>query len=68
MMPSIITIPTAWLSPTNATHDFNDDNYSDIARREQAGDIAIWLMNGMRLDGSVRPRCSRSAQAVICHD
>jgi hypothetical protein len=33
------------LQPTN-THDFNGDGKSDIAWRDNVGDLAIWLMNG----------------------
>ena len=29
-----------------ATHDFNDDTFSDILWRHTSGDTAIWLMNG----------------------
>ena len=32
-----------------ATHDFNGDGYSDIAWRDTAGDLAIWLMNGTQI-------------------
>ena len=28
------------------THDFNGDGYSDIAWRDNSGDLALWLMNG----------------------
>jgi hypothetical protein len=31
--------------PTN-THDFNGDGKSDIAWRDNSGNVAIWLMNG----------------------
>ena len=33
-------------SPKTVSHDFNGDGYSDVAWRDTAGDLAIWLMNG----------------------
>jgi hypothetical protein len=37
--------------PTN-THDYDDNGVSDIAWRDNAGDAAIWLMNGAALTSS----------------
>ena len=35
--------------PPIVAHDFNGDGYSDIAWRDAAGDLAIWLMNGTQI-------------------
>ena len=32
-----------------ATHDFNNDGKSDIAWRDTAGDVGIWLMSGTQI-------------------
>jgi hypothetical protein len=34
------------VTPKPATHDFNGDGKADIAWRDGAGDLALWLMNG----------------------
>jgi hypothetical protein len=39
-----ITCPTIL-----ATHDFNDDGYSDILWRDTGGDLSLWLMNGSKV-------------------
>jgi Glycoside hydrolase family 44/FG-GAP-like repeat len=40
---------TAGSNPTPATHDFNDDLFSDIAWRDNSGNVAIWLISGNQL-------------------
>jgi probable HAF family extracellular repeat protein len=34
---------------TQASHDFNGDNKSDVLWRDTAGDVGMWLMNGTQL-------------------
>jgi hypothetical protein len=45
--PSPSIGPTPVVTPTLVdTHDFNDDNSSDILWRDTAGDVGMWLMHG----------------------
>jgi sRNA-binding regulator protein Hfq len=36
-------------NPKTSTHDFNGDGKSDILWRDNSGDVAMWLMNGVQL-------------------
>jgi hypothetical protein len=49
-----VTIGTCGTSLADS-HDYNADGKSDILWRDTAGDIAIWLMNGLNLIGSAVP-------------
>jgi hypothetical protein len=44
-------IGAAWIFARSiaATHDFNGDGFSDIAWRDNANDIAAWLMSGTQV-------------------
>jgi FG-GAP-like repeat len=42
----IDTLPAMPKTLEANTHDFNGDGYSDIAWRDNSGNIAFWLMNG----------------------
>jgi sRNA-binding regulator protein Hfq len=41
--------PATTFPRKTGTHDFNGDGKSDILWRDDSGDVAIWLMNGLQL-------------------
>ncbi len=40
---------SVWNNKSAATHDLNGDGFSDVVWRDNAGDLAVWLMNGTRV-------------------
>jgi FG-GAP-like repeat len=45
-----VIIGRSW--PSQASHDFNGDDKSDIAWRDSTGNTALWLMNGAQISSS----------------
>ena len=65
MAGDLISEAQALLATPNA-HDFNGDGASDIAWRDTAGDVSMWLMNGTTpmSDGVVGTELLRRARQI----
>jgi hypothetical protein len=61
-------VGAAWvfIQTRTATHDYNDDGYSDIAWRDNSGNVAFWLMNGPFYRPAALAACPSLGRSSAC--